>query len=69
MKFLKNHYEKSNFTRYFQKPTPRPKIDLDNDSKKIWVKKSELNCFVFFTCLRTRATNSWYFEVVVLGIQ
>ena len=41
---------------------PRPKIDLDNDSRKIWVKKSELKCFVSFKCLRTYATNSWYFD-------
>ena len=26
--FLENNYEKTNFSRYFQKPTPRPKIDL-----------------------------------------
>ena len=35
MNFLENHYEKSNFIRYFQKPTHRPKIDLGNDSRKI----------------------------------
>ena len=27
-----------------------------------WVKKSELKCFVSYTCLRTYATNSWYFD-------
>ena len=60
--FLENHYEKINFSTYFQKPTPRPKIDLRNDSKKKWVKKSELKCFVSYTCLRTCATNAWYFD-------
>ena len=38
MNFLENHAEKTNFSRYFQKPTPRPKIDL-NDSRKMWVKR------------------------------
>ena len=47
---------------YFQKPTPIPKIDLRNDSKMKWVKKCELKCFVSYTCLRTRATNAWYFD-------
>ena len=35
MNFLENHYEKSNFTSCFQKSSPRPKIDLGNDSRKI----------------------------------
>ena len=61
MNFLENHYEKSNLTRYSQKTTPKPKIDWGNDSRKIWVKKSELKCFVSFTCLRIGASNSWYF--------
>ena len=62
MNFLKNNYEKTNFSRYFQKITHRPKIDLGNDSRKMWVKKIELKCFVSFTYLRTCATNSWYFD-------
>ena len=62
MTFLENNYEKTNFSRYFQKPTPRPKIDLDNEPRKMSVKKSS------FTCLRISATNSWYLIVDVLGI-
>ena len=42
MNFLENHYQKTKLSRYFQKPTPRPKIDLRNDSKMKWVNKSEL---------------------------
>ena len=62
MNILENHYKKTNFSRYFQKHTPRPKIDLRNESKKKWVKKSELKCFISYTCLRTCATNSLYFH-------
>ena len=58
MNFLKNYYDKTNYSRYFQKPTPRPKIELNNISKMKWVKKSELKCLVSYTCLRTCATNS-----------
>ena len=63
MNFLENHYDKSNYSRYFKKPTLRPKIELNDNSKIKWVKKSELKCFVSFTCLRTCATNSWYFDI------
>ena len=59
---LENNYEKTKFARYFQKPNPRPKIDLGNEPRKIWVKKSKFKCRVCFTCLRTFATNSWYFD-------
>ena len=62
MNFLKNNYEKTNFSRYFQKSTPRPKIDLGDKPKKMWVKKSKFKCLVSCTCLRTCATNSWYFD-------
>ena len=62
MNFLENHYKKTKFSRYFQKPTPRPKIDLDNDSKMEWIKKNEFKCFVSYTCLRACATNAWYFD-------
>ena len=62
MNFLESHYEKTNFSRYFQKHTPRPKIYLGNESKKKWVKRSELKYFVSYTCLITCATNSWYFD-------
>ena len=62
MNFVENHYEKIKFSRYFQKPTSKLKIDLGNDSKMKWVKKSELKCFVFYKCLRTCASNSWYFD-------
>ena len=62
MSFLENHYEKKKISKYFQKPTPRPKIDLGNESKKKWVKNSELKCFVSYTCLRTCFTNAWYFD-------
>ena len=62
MNFLENYYEKTNFSRYFQKHTHRLKIDLGNESKKKWVKKSELKCFVSYTYLGTYATNSWYFD-------
>ncbi|XP_062118453.1 uncharacterized protein LOC133832082 [Humulus lupulus] len=30
--------------------------------KKIWVKKNELKCLAAFTCHKTRASNSWYFD-------
>ena len=46
----------------FQRKTPRPKIELQNKQRKIWVKKSNVNCFACFTCLRTCATNSCYFD-------
>ena len=40
------------------------KIDLKNKSvKKIWVKKSYLNCCVASTSLKTVSTNSWYFNI------
>ena len=29
----------------FQRKTPRPKIELENKQRKIWVKKSNVNCF------------------------
>ena len=58
MKFLENHYEKTKFSRYFQKPTHRPQIDLNDNFRKMWVKKSELKYFVSFTCLRACATDS-----------
>ena len=28
----------------------------------MWVKKSELKFFISYTCLRTCATNAWYFD-------
>ena len=58
MNLLENNYDKTNYSRYFQKPIPRPKIELNDNSKMKWVKKSELKCFVSYTCLRTCATNS-----------
>ena len=61
MNFLENNYENTNFSRYFQKLTPRPKIDLGVKCRKMWVKKSDFKCLVYFTCLRTCTTNSWYF--------
>ena len=57
MSFVKNHSMIP-----FQRKTPRPKIELKNKQRKIWVKKSNINCFVSFTFLRTCATNSWYFD-------
>ena len=62
MSFLKNSYEKTNFSRYFQKTTIRLKIDLGDKPNKMWVKKSEFNCLVSFTCFRTCETSSWYFD-------
>ena len=62
MNFLENNYLKNNFSKSFQKTTPRPKIDLGDKPRKIWVKKSEFKCLVSFTCLRTCATNSQYFD-------
>ena len=43
---LENNYEKTNFSRYFQKTTLRPRIDLGNKSRKIWVKIGEFKYLV-----------------------
>ena len=42
MNFMENNYEKTKFLRYFQKPTLRPKIDLGDKPRKIWVKRVSL---------------------------
>ena len=57
MNFVKKYYMIP-----FRRKTPRPKIALKNKQIKVWVKKSNANCFVAFTCLRICATNSWYFD-------
>ena len=41
----------------FQRKTPRKKIDLSNKTRKVWIKKSDLNCSTSLTCFRTCATN------------
>lgn len=53
---------KKSFLNSFQRKTPKPKIDLNDKSKQIWVRKVDFKCFVSSTCLRTSATNSWYFN-------
>ena len=41
---------------------PKHKIDLKtNHVKKIWVKKSDLNCYVTSTSLKKVSTNSYHF--------
>ena len=57
MNFVKYHY-----MVLFQRKTPRPKVDLSAKPIRMWVKKSNFNCFTSFACLRTCATNSWYFD-------
>ena len=55
--FVKNHYMIS-----FQRKTPRPKIELKDKKRKVWVNSSNVNCFAIFIYLRTCATNLWYFD-------
>ena len=57
MNFVENHYMIP-----FQRKTHRPKVELKNKPRKVWSKKSNVNCFVAFTCLRTCTTYSWYFD-------
>ena len=61
MSFMENHHDKLIYSRYFQKSTPKPKIDLNYNSRMKWVKKNDLKCLISYTCFRTCATNSWYF--------
>ena len=43
--------------------TPKHKIDLKkNVVKKIWIKKSDLICYVAHTSLKVVSTNFWYFD-------
>ena len=47
---------------YKPRTVPKHKIYLKNKSiKKIWVKKSNLNCCVASTSLKVVSTDSWYF--------
>ena len=47
---------------YKSRTAPKHKIDLKNKSvKKIWVKKSDLNCYVAFTSLKTVSTDFSHF--------
>lgn len=57
MNFIKNHYMVP-----FERKTPRSKVDLNVKPNKIWVRKSNFNCFALFTCLRIFATNSCHFD-------
>ena len=56
--FLEYNYLMNYFSRSFPKNIPRPKIDLSDNPRKMWVKKNDLKFFVSFTCLRACATNS-----------
>ena len=48
---------------YKPRTAPKHKINLKNNSvKKIWVKKSDLNCCVTSTSLKTISTDSWNFD-------
>ena len=62
MNFLENNYLRNLFMGSRPRKTRRPKIDLSNKIRKIWVKKFDLQCFASFICLRACATNSWYFN-------
>ena len=47
---------------YKSRTAPKHKIDLKNKFvKKIWVKKSDLNCYVASTSLKTVSTDSSHF--------
>ena len=52
MNFVKNHY-----IIHFQRKPLRSKIELKNKQKKVWVKKSNVNYFATFICLRTCANS------------
>ena len=56
MNFLKNKYFPHEIP--FQRKTPRKKIDLSNKTRKVWIKKSDLNCSTSLTCFRICATNT-----------
>ena len=60
-KFGKYNY-KSRFVVYKPRNAHKHKIDLKtNHVKKIWVKKSDLNCCVASTSLKAISTNSCHF--------
>ena len=60
-RFGKYNY-KSRVAVYKPMNAPKHKIDLKtNHVKKIWVKKSDLNCCVASPSLKTVSTNSCYF--------
>ena len=47
------------------KPRIGPKHKIDprkNNVKKIWIKKSDLMCYVAHTSLKVVFINSWYFD-------
>ena len=53
----------SRFAAYKPRNAPKHKIDLrKNNVKKIWIKKSDLICYVAHTSLKVVSTNSWYFD-------
>ena len=48
---------------YKPKNASKHKIDLKrNNVKKVWIKKSNLMCYVTHTSLKVVSTNLWYFD-------
>ena len=68
MNFLENHHDKSIYSMYFQKPTIRPKIKLNDNSRKMWVKKSELKFLFLIHAYEPLVLMLGSLTVVVLSI-
>ena len=52
----------SRVAAYKPRNVSKHKIDLKNNVQKIWIKKSDLMCYVAHTSLKVVSTNSWYFD-------
>lgn len=46
MNFLENNYLDKSFLKFFQRKTPKLKIDLDDKLKQVWVKKTNYQCLL-----------------------
>ena len=61
-KLFQKVFVRKSFLGSQPRKTPRLKIDLNKNFKKVWVSKSDLICLSLFTYLRACATNPWYFD-------